>query len=125
MLVKSSGDKSALRSLQRELTCLELKEFKMPILRSDHPDRVRAVVGIEDGNAGSSERRAVECIHDRAGDFEPCILSGALPGSGILRTRGSARVQQDKRKKSELNRSQEAEHAHSSSVISGNCKRTF
>src|SRR5256884_2441657 len=35
VLIISGGDKSAFRSLQRELARLELREFKMPILRRD------------------------------------------------------------------------------------------
>ena len=105
VLIISGGDKSAFRSLQRELARLELREFKMPILRSDRPCGVRAVAGIEDRNAGFPDRRPVECVYDRARDSKLCIMRVAL--LGVLCAESSAAGQQEKhqREGSQSNRS--------------------
>ena len=60
MLLVGGGDKSTLRSLQRELARLKRTKLKVPILGGDHPHNVGRISSIEEGNASFPEWRAGE-----------------------------------------------------------------
>src|SRR6267378_4743500 len=127
MLLVGGADKSALRTLQRELAPLKRIELKAPILRGDHPHYVGGIRSIEDRNASFPERRRAECAHDRAGDLEFRVRSCASIGGRALRRKNRTKVQQGKPKEwnRESHRSCKPEHSYSLAVISGNRKCSF
>src|SRR6267143_306532 len=127
MLLVGGADKSALRTLQRELAPLKRTELKAPILGGDHPHYVGGIRSTEDRNASFPERRPAECAHDRAGDLEFRVRSCASIRGRALRAKKRTRVQQGKPKyrNHKSNRWCEPEHSYSLAVISGNRKCSF
>src|SRR6266852_8965854 len=121
MLLVGGGDKSTLRSLQRELARLKRNELKVPILGGDHPNDVGGIPSIEERNASFPERGPGERAHDRAGDLEFRVRSCASIGGWALCAKKRARVQQGKPKQRnhESNRWCKPEHNYSLAVISG------
>ncbi len=55
MLIVGGSDKSALRSLQRELARLKRTELKVSVFGGDHPHYVRGIPNIEERNASFFE----------------------------------------------------------------------